>query len=102
LYAESAPLDSWLKHCSTCWKASGFDFQWGEIFNDLINFDHTVALRSTHSLTERGTRIMPWSIRYPVVWDDNLSLSYADGLEILGSSTSESLQGLSRPVYRML
>jgi len=31
-----------------------------------------------------------------------LSPSNADGLEILGSSTSETFQGLSRPVYRLL
>ena len=25
-----------MRHCTTCWKALGFDFHWGEFFNDLV------------------------------------------------------------------
>jgi hypothetical protein len=39
-----------------------------------------------------GTRILPCGVRWSVVWETTLSPSCAEGLEILGSSTSETFR----------
>jgi len=45
---------------------------------------------------------MPWGVRYPVVWDDDLVTFICWRSRNSGILNFESLQALSRPVYRLL
>ena len=72
-----------------------------ELFIDIIR---TMALGSTHPLTEMSTRNISWGggYRRPVRMVDNLTTSMCWLSWNLGASTSWNPQGLSRPVMGLL
>jgi hypothetical protein len=93
---------SWLRHWATSWNVAGLIadcvsglFHWHNLSG------YTMALRLTQPLTEMSNSGISWGLGGKggqCVRLTTLPPSWADGLEIVGASTSWNPRGLSRPL----
>jgi hypothetical protein len=80
-------------------EGSGFDSWWCSWYFHLLNPSvRTMSLESAQPLAEMSTRGLLWGFGRLVFRVDNLATFMCRLPEIIGSSTSRSLKGLSRLV----